>query len=314
MGALQRLGYLRLKNGDTVCSVAFSRDSRTLATSGSRYGLMLWSVKDAHPVANLIPNKVEIKTRMERVITLLGGGERPPSIDGLDFSPVGRRVAFSSGDRLYIHDLKAGREVARLKVGAKGACASLSFGPRGKTIGFASHTPVAILWRAAKGGRTIKLVHESNVHSIALSPARGLVDTATEEGRAFLWKRSSGRRLRRIKVAHEQIYGLDFSPDSRFLVTGGVLNGAIIWRVSDWRKLHTLRGHERKLMDGAFTRDGKFVMTASIDRTVRIWRADTGRQVEVLGGHKGGVFSLALTGERLISASYDTTALVWNLK
>jgi RNA polymerase sigma factor (sigma-70 family) len=65
----------------------------------------------------------------------------------------------------------------------------------------------------------------------------------------------------------------------------------------------------------ANTPDGRFLAIANQDPVIHLWDVVTGEEVGKLPGHEGGVVSLAFTadGERLISGSLDTTALVWNV-
>jgi RNA polymerase sigma factor (sigma-70 family) len=61
--------------------------------------------------------------------------------------------------------------------------------------------------------------------------------------------------------------------------------------------------------------NGRLLATASADPTIHLWDLVTGHEVGQLKGHQGGVVSLAFSGdgERLLSGSADTTALVWDV-
>jgi hypothetical protein len=51
-----------------------------------------------------------------------------------------------------------------------------------------------------------------------------------------------------------------------------------------------------------------------VDKTIRLWETATGKERRHFDGHRGGVQSVAFSsdGTRLVSASEDTTALVWD--
>jgi len=60
--------------------------------------------------------------------------------------------------------------------------------------------------------------------------------------------------------------------------------------------------------------DGRLLAAGGGDGAVHLWDTTTWRQRRVLRGHNGAVTALAfLPGGRLISASADTTALVWDV-
>jgi hypothetical protein len=61
--------------------------------------------------------------------------------------------------------------------------------------------------------------------------------------------------------------------------------------------------------------DGRYLATADGDPVIRLWDLVTGAEVGQLKGHEGSIVSLAFSadGERLVSGSLDTTALVWDV-
>lgn len=85
-----------------------------------------------------------------------------------------------------------------------------------------------------------------------------------------------------------------FSPDSRFIVSGSKFdNTVIMWRVSDgteiWRR--TLPQEIEKIV---WTRDGKQVASVSEDRVLRLMRADTGAIIKEIP-HEQGIDSVEVS-------------------
>src|SRR5262249_39687466 len=60
---------------------------------------------------------------------------------------------------------------------------------------------------------------------------------------------------------------------------------------------------------------GRTLIGGCDDGTIRFWDPIHGGELHRLTGHRGGVFSLALSGDGqvLVSGSQDTTALVWSV-
>ena len=65
----------------------------------------------------------------------------------------------------------------------------------------------------------------------------------------------------------------------------------------------------------ACTADGKTAYAAGDNRIVTCWDLSTAAKTATLKSHQARITALALTpdGKRLVSASRDTTLLVWEL-
>jgi hypothetical protein len=64
--------------------------------------------------------------------------------------------------------------------------------------------------------------------------------------------------------------------------------------LNDWRfplPLATLRGHEGALFGAQFSPNGERIVTASSDNTARLWDTDTGKLLATLQGHEGPVYN-----------------------
>lgn len=65
-----------------------------------------------------------------------------------------------------------------------------------------------------------------------------------------------------------------------------------------------------------FSPDGRIVAGDLFGEKLHLWDALTGKEVGVLDGHRGGVNSLSFTpdGQHLVSASSDSTCLIWDYR
>ena len=55
----------------------------------------------------------------------------------------------------------------------------------------------------------------------------------------------------------------------------------------------TLKGHEGEVYSAAYSPDGERIVTASDDKTAKVWDAKTGQELLTLKGHGGPVLSAA---------------------
>jgi WD40 repeat protein len=70
----------------------------------------------------------------------------------------------------------------------------------------------------------------------------------------------------------DQITSATFSPEGRFVVTGGWIwdDTARLWDVATGREIRQFRGHSSSVDSVAFSPDGRWVLTGSGDGTARL--------------------------------------------
>jgi WD40 repeat protein len=122
------------------------------------------------------------------------------------------------------------------------------------------------------------------------------------------------------KTFSARVLAVGFSPDGRFLATGGgepSRSGELkLWRVADGSLVRTWdRPHADTINGIAFSPDGEFLATGASDRLVRTWRISDGERMLNFEGHSGHVYSVAWRGDglQLGSGGADQTVRLWDV-
>jgi WD40 repeat protein len=271
---------LRTIEGHTeeVSAVAFSPDGRSVLSGSADMTLRLWDAATGKPL-----------------LTFAGR----PDPRSVAFSPDGRRVI--SGNPLMFWDAEKGKLLQTFR-GHTDSVTSVAFSPDGRRVVSGSRDKTLRIWDMEAGTELRTLQgHAEEVTSVAFSPDGRWIASGSAEagvGTLKLWDATTGDLRRTIKI---DVHGLAFFPDSRSVLTGGLLDELNIWDVSTGALLRKIAGGLEGVRSVVPSSDGRHVLI--VDLWPKIWDMTGGQPVRIFRG-AGARLSTALSpdGRSLLAA------------
>lgn len=240
-------------HAEGVCSVAFSRDGKRLASLARGNEVRIWDA-----------------ARGELVVAFKD--DRPGAIECLALSPDGKLVAtgdWRSGGEVSLRDATTGKLLGSL-MGHEAKVRAVAFSPDGKLLACASMTDEVVLWDVGARKERARLRDRKNgsdgdAMAVAFSPdGRTLAVLHFPNEAVCLWDVGSTRLRGKTEKLPGMWVSLAFSPDSRWLATG-----VEIWDVATGKLARELDHPPLELPDQiAYSADGKTFLEYWKDRVV----------------------------------------------
>lgn len=159
---------------------------------------------------------------------------------------------------------------------------------------------------------------DSYVRAVCFSPNGEWLITGAEDHVVKVWDVRNRVVKHRLCGHGTDIYSVDASANSRFIISGSGDKKAKLWSLDSGELLSTLGGQYGPT-DGitsvSVSPTSQFVAAGSLDKIVRVWDVETSRLIRQFEGHKDSVYSVAFSpdGRMLLSGSLDKTLKLWDL-
>jgi WD40 repeat protein len=334
-GALFRLGTDRLRHGGNVTSLAYSPDSKIVASGGMDWRLRLWHVDSGKPVFNAFltnwvtavafaphGNLVAAGTRDGEIqIWTVPGGKQQlkfkghqESISQLIFSRQGDLLVSAGRDgKVCIWDAETG---ANLVKAAPGAITAMALSPDNKHLAIGDPAGKMHFLELATGKKVRQLEASRNpVSALGFSPDNKVLASAGDDGVVQFWDVEASREIAKTALAGAPVTSLAFVADGKHVVSGDVGGRLKLLEVTTGKEVRRLGEHVGSIRAVAVSPDGRVLASGGADNCVRLMDLAKGQELFADGGHQGQVTGLAMApgGSILISAGADATVRFWDL-
>ena len=292
-------------HSDIVRAVAWSPDSRRLASGSDDKTVQVWDITSGQSLA------------------IYEG--HSSKVNAVAWSPDGNWLASSSwAGTIQVWDAVTSQPRPTYKGHAKHVNA-IAWSPDSTRLvsgGYIGHVEV---WDAASG-QSLTVIESSSEDTcggdaVAWSPdGRRLASSSNLTVK--VWDATSDQRLTNYAGHARQVMTIAWAPDSRRLASGDIGGTVQVWVATTKRCLTTYTGYK----DGgtvyalAWSPDGKYIVSGgddwrgNRDTTVHVWDAASGQHLNTYTGHVEPVYALAWSpdGKYIASASEDWTVQVWS--
>jgi WD40 repeat protein/predicted Ser/Thr protein kinase len=280
-------------HAEAVLGVAFSPDSRRIASASADKTVRVWDAATGQELAMLI-------------------GHTAPVRD-VAFGPDGKRLASASADRtVRVWDAATGKEVFSL-VGHTQDVFAVAFSPDGSRLASASADRTVRLWDARTGAEVFVLKgHTHEVLSVTFRPDGRRLASGSRDGTVRLWDPTTGQEPLAPRRHSISVVSVAFRPDGQRLVSTCGDSTVCVWNADSGEEI--LPAPRVAVLSAAFSPDGRHFAGAAADQTIKVWDAATGEEGLRLKGHAAAVTGVAFSpnGLLLASASADKTVRVWD--
>lgn len=343
---LTQSGAALTSHTNSVVSVAFSPDGKTLVSGSLDRTLRRWDVATRQPRGTPLtshtgwvwsvafhPNGHTLASGSWDTTVILWdidahqrlGTPRTAQfvVTDLAFSSDGQFLASGGDNGVVVWNRETNGPAMPAFRGQ--AVTALDYRPQSTMLAIGNRDGTITLWdNVAYQGTKQVSAHRGEVTDLAFSQDGTLLVSSSQDGTIMLWNVDNSFDISprfRLVLENGPIWSVALTPDATTLAAGVGEETVFIWSMNNLQQesdlpSHMLEGHTGYILALAFNSEGTLLASGSADNTIRLWDIATWEQHgQPLIGHSSSVASIAFSpnGQTLASASIDTTIALWDV-
>ncbi|NET41201.1 NACHT domain-containing protein [Okeania sp. SIO2B3] len=292
-----------MESMSTARSLAFTPDSKLLATGDESGKIHLWQVADGKKLLTWEGHTHIVRT--------------------MKFTADGQTLVSASSDRTVKFWHLASSKCLRSLLIDSQLLEATALNQNMQLLATCGIDGTIQLWNLNNGKYLATLQgHTSWIHKIVFSPSGEILATASKDRNIKLWSVNNGECLATLSGHQEAVRTVAFRPDGKVLASGGGFDFTIkLWDIRDIKNISltaTIPAHDNDIRGLAFSVDGKMLASGSGDLTVKLWDvsySDRPQLLKTLQGHTSWLYQVAFSPDQkiLASSASDKKVNLWNI-
>jgi WD40 repeat protein len=237
------------------------------------------------------------------------------------FSPTGNQIATCNTEgRVALRVREEGWRIEGF-LDFAGYASVVAFSADGRSLAAAGIAPGVCVWDMAspigKRATVMDLPIQRSTHLLFSPDGKSLAVTTNLDGTILLCDLAAQRK--RMVLHHPTpVVSIAFSPDGRWLATGGRIGdrSILLWNLKTGTSQALLENGPSPIVAIAFSPEGSLLATSSLpEHHVRLWDVKTKRLSRLIAGQPHTVNSVAFSpdGSLLATAGNDGTVRLWTM-
>jgi WD40 repeat protein len=280
-------------------ALACSQSGKFIASSNIQEGISLWNMQTGRIIrgiaSNLLGANRLLLSKDDRYLyaSYFSGREKNPIL----------RYDLENGDSSMVFQ------------GHESIVNSIALSPSHDRMASCSEDGI-IIWNTSTSGIFAKVTDQPQTMALAWSPSGDTLCSADLNG-TILLRDARGKVLHTLLGSKSRIMMIQFSPNGRYLLSGGgPMRTAelILWDVQKGSIVRRFEPpHTGFINSVAFSQDGRQVVSGAFDGSICLWNIEQKEMLQKWEAHNSFLTDVAFSpdGKYIVSSSGDNTLKIW---